>query len=102
MSEAHRYLFLVRQPFGDVPGIDSFYKVGVPEGVTKEQALIMEKLTDGDIFKILKEDPPVRKSDGTLVWRDKDGQIHRDGGLPAIDHIDGTKVYYKHGKNYKI
>ena len=40
----HRYLFTVRQQFGEEPRVDAFYELKVPAGVTGDQAKIMTKL----------------------------------------------------------
>jgi hypothetical protein len=40
----HRYLFTVRQTFGEEPHVDCFYKLRAPAGLTEEQAQIMKKL----------------------------------------------------------
>lgn len=32
-----------------------------------------------------------------LVWKNKDGLIHRDNDLPAIMYSDGTKEWFKNG-----
>ena len=37
MSE-HRYMFTVRQQFGQVPELDAFYEVKSPDGITAEEA----------------------------------------------------------------
>ena len=53
----HRYIFTVRQRFGEVPVVDSFYEVTVPADVTSDQAKIMNTLSDGDFCKQeIKED----------------------------------------------
>ena len=46
MSNDHeyRYLFLVRQQFGEEPHVDSFYELQVPPGLTGDQAKIMTML----------------------------------------------------------
>ena len=47
MSEnEHRYLFTVRQQFGETPAVDSFYELQVPAGITGDQAKIMTKLNE--------------------------------------------------------
>lgn len=40
----HRYLFTVRQAFGQEPRLDTFYELTVPVGLTGDQALLMTKL----------------------------------------------------------
>ena len=45
--EMHRYLYTVRQRFGQAPELDTFYEVTIPDGVTGEQAKIMNTLSDG-------------------------------------------------------
>ena len=43
-TEQRRYLFTVRQQFGEQPKVDSFYELTVPAGITGDQAEIMTKL----------------------------------------------------------
>jgi len=38
---------------------------------------------------------------GHKLWKNKDGQIHRDGDLPAIEYADGEKRYYKDGQLHR-
>ena len=38
--------------------------------------------------------------DGTVLWYDADGQLHRDGG-PAIEGPDGHQEWYQHGKPHR-
>ena len=45
-DDQHRYLFTVRQQFGEVPAVDTFYKLTVPQGITTEHAKVMTKLND--------------------------------------------------------
>ena len=40
---------------------------------------------------------PVVAEDGTIRWYYK-RKLHREGGLPAVEHPDGSKWYYWHGK----
>jgi hypothetical protein len=42
--DQHRYLFLVRQRFGEIPELDSFYELSVPSGTTQDHARVMVKL----------------------------------------------------------
>lgn len=52
----YRYLFLVRQPFGKSPQVDSFYQLTVPPGLTGEQAQIMTVLNPDFCQKELSQD----------------------------------------------
>jgi len=45
-KDEHRYLFTVRQQFGQPPAVDSFYELQVPSGITGSQAAIMKKLNE--------------------------------------------------------
>ena len=38
--------------------------------------------------------------DGTVYWRDGDGQLHRENG-PAIVWLNGDKAWFKHGKRHR-
>lgn len=55
-SEEHRYLFTVRQQFGETPKVDSFYELRVPSGITGDQAAIMKKLNKTWCQKEIAED----------------------------------------------
>ena len=62
MSEEHRYLFTVRQRFGEVPVVDTFYEITVPSGISGEQAKVMNTLSDGNFYKDeIKEDSSVMR-----------------------------------------
>jgi hypothetical protein len=37
---------------------------------------------------------------GTIRYY-KDGLLHRDGDLPAVEHINGDKYWYQNGKLYR-
>lgn len=41
--------------------------------------------------------PAIERADGDKYWY-KNGQHHRDNDLPAIERADGTKLWYKNGK----
>jgi len=43
-ANEYRYLFLVRQRFGEVPTVDSFYQLQLPAGLTGDQAKVMTVL----------------------------------------------------------
>ena len=34
-------------------------------------------------------------ADGTKIWRNIKNQLHRTGGLPAVEYADGSKFHYK-------
>lgn len=38
--------------------------------------------------------------DESIVWRDKQGEFHRDNG-PAVVSDDGCKKWYQHGKRHR-
>jgi len=42
----HRYIFTVRQRFGECPDIDCFHELKVPSGLTGDHAKIMKRLKD--------------------------------------------------------
>lgn len=46
--------------------------------------------------------PARRYKDGTLVWRDKAGFIHRGNNLPAIIHHNGNSEYWINGEKVDI
>ena len=37
---------------------------------------------------------------GTIIWYNEDEELHRAGGLPAIEGKDGTKQFYINGKRH--
>jgi len=39
---------------------------------------------------------------GTEIWRNKDGQVHRDDDLPAMTYSNGNKYFYKDGKLHRL
>jgi len=55
-SDEHRYLFTVRQRFGESPAVDSFYELTVPSGLTGDQAKIMKKLDESWCKKEISND----------------------------------------------
>ena len=38
---------------------------------------------------------------GTQIWRNSEGEIHRDGDLPAWIGIGGPYIYYQNGKKHR-
>lgn len=38
---------------------------------------------------------------GYLCWHDEDGQVHRDGDLPALIGKSGIYGWYQHGKLHR-
>jgi hypothetical protein len=47
-------------------------------------------------------DPPSRVyPDGEKAWDDEDQLHHRDYGLPAVVHPDGTLMWYQHGSKHR-
>lgn len=48
------------------------------------------------------EQPPSEVGpDGMMIWRDRDGLIHREGDLPAVIHADGGQEYFRHGLRHR-
>ena len=39
--------------------------------------------------------------DGTMVWKNEDGEIHRENDMPAIIFINGDKYWCKNGLNHR-
>jgi len=37
-------------------------------------------------------------NDGTKKWYNKEGKLHRDDDLPAIERTDGSQLWYTNGK----
>ena len=38
---------------------------------------------------------------GGRTWLDFDGNLHRDGDLPAVILADGSKLWYRHGEQHR-
>ncbi len=38
---------------------------------------------------------------GYVEWRNANGKLHRDGDLPAIEHPDGSKIWYQNGERHR-
>jgi len=55
-EDEHRYLFTVRQQFGETPAVDAFYELTVPPGITGDQAQVMTKLNEEWCKKEMKDD----------------------------------------------
>ena len=47
-----------------------------------------------------KDLPTLKLIDGSKVWEDANGKMHRDNG-PAIEGNDGYKAWYIHGKRHR-
>lgn len=46
-DDSFRYLFTVRQRFGEEPEVDTFYKVQIPEGLSGSEADMLATLKPG-------------------------------------------------------
>ena len=57
--------------------------------------------TKVDIFDLLREADPVMNQNGSLVWRNKDGRIHRDYDRPAFIWADGTRFWYQNDQIHR-
>ena len=46
---------------------------------------------------------PVQSVDdrGNVEWRNSNGELHRDGDLPAFERPDGTKYWFRNGKLHR-
>ena len=49
------------------------------------------------IINLDRYDYPETDSNGSKIWKNKEGQVHRTDG-PAIIYADGTQVYYIEGQ----
>ena len=38
---------------------------------------------------------------GAMVWKNEDGELHRENDLPAIIYADSSKFWYKNGKLHR-
>ena len=56
-------------------------------------------ITNEELLDMLKYEVITNK-DGTKFWY-KNGEIHRDNDLPAIEYSGGTKAWYKNGKRHR-
>jgi len=54
----HKYLYTVRQSFGEAPHLDCFYKMQVPKGITSSHIAEMNALmqTEDNKFPFLEEE----------------------------------------------
>lgn len=52
----NRYLFTVRQQFGEEPNVDTFYKVKIPPGLSGSEADMLQTLKPGWYEKEINED----------------------------------------------
>jgi len=50
----------------------------------------------------MKYSNPTTDCYGNKAWRNEKGQLHREGGLPAVEWTDGTKRWYLNGVRYRI
>ena len=39
--------------------------------------------------------------DGTTIWKNEDGNFHRENDLPAVIYSNGSKEWYKNGKVHR-
>ena len=40
-------------------------------------------------------------SSGDTFWFNKDGKLHREGGLPAVERANGSKEWYVNGRYHR-
>ena len=45
----------------------------------------------------MSDEPTEIDSNGTRIWRNSEGEIHRDSNVPARIWTDGTLFYYQNG-----
>jgi hypothetical protein len=58
---------------------------------------------ESQLKRVLDELKPTEiLSDGTKIWKNKEGQYHRLNDKPAIEYFDGGKEWYINGKFIKI
>jgi len=69
----HRYIFTVRQRFGEVPVVDTWYEVTVPAGISGDDAKIMNTLSDGNFYKKeIKQDSDAMRGMGIRLRMNSD------------------------------
>ena len=61
---------------------------------------LTEEEFEEEQYPILKQ--PQIDEFGTEIWRDFDGQYHRDNDLPAMIYKNGNKYWFKHGKLHNL
>lgn len=49
----------------------------------------------------LETSTPTTRSDGTVEWRNPQGELHRAGDQPAITYPDGTQEWWQHGQHHR-
>jgi hypothetical protein len=71
---------------------------GKPAFITKKGLIRWYK--DGKPYHsdIEPKHPCEIREDGAYIWYDREGELHRDAGKPAIVYKNGKKEYYVHGK----
>jgi hypothetical protein len=40
-------------------------------------------------------------SNGTKIWKNKEGELHRGNDKPAVEYSDGQKVWWINGKKHR-
>ena len=43
----------------------------------------------------------VQVFDDKILWFNQEGQLHREGDLPAVEYLNGYKAYYVNGKRHR-
>ena len=51
--------------------------------------------------KIINDEPTEIWDDGTKIWRNPKGQVHRDNDLPAAIYADGCYQWYQNGLRHR-
>ena len=47
------------------------------------------------------EQNPTISNYGTRIWKNEAGKYHRDGDLPAVETLDGSKSWWTNGVCYR-
>jgi hypothetical protein len=44
----------------------------------------------------------VEVHENVTYWKNESGQLHRLGGLPAVEYADGYKAYWENGQLHRL
>ena len=47
------------------------------------------------------EEPTEINFNSTMIWRNEDGEFHRENDLPAMIYSNGSKCWYKNGQFHR-
>lgn len=57
-----------------------------------------EEVKKQERIRLINQPPDEITEDGIMIWKNANGEIHRDGDLPAFIHPDGIKEWWQNGE----